>query len=182
MGSVRIAAVGLLALGFARGFRADPADTGVRAELRQLALRLATAVDDPEAITFNLSFDLHLANGSRKAFRLPTPRSGDADSARVTIFGVDAKAPDGAWVHILQATLIDNGALSYEPCALLRPGSEGDIRDVKTGFLLLKKQLRGLGEDPNIRLHIIIACRQAGGRVLSQAVTTDEFRIHVSPK
>lgn len=153
------------ALGFARGFHADPADTGVRAELRQLALRLSTAVDDPEAVTFNLNFDLHLANGSRRAFGLPAPRSGEADSSRATIFGVDSKGPDGAWAHVLQATMIDNGALSYEPCALLRPGSEGDIRDVKTG------------EDPNIRLHVMIACRQPGGRVLSQAVTTDEFRI-----
>jgi hypothetical protein len=182
---VRTAAIRLLfAAAFTHGFRADSADPGVRAEVRRAVLGPGAHQDDPDVAAFSLGFDLHLTNGSRKPVDLPMSRPGDGDgnSERVAILGVDSEGPDGVWVHLLQGSWYDNGTLTYEPCALLRPGMEGDIRGVKDGFVLLKKQLRGLGEEPTVRLQVTVFCRQPNGRLSAQDVTTDAFKVRLPAK
>lgn len=180
MGWVRTAAVCFLfAIALARGFRAASVDSGVRAEARRVALSPGAPQDDPEVAAFRLSFDLHVANGSERPIRLPASGSGKANSVRAAVLGVDSEGPGGNWVHLLQASWYDNGTLSYEPCASLPPGGAGDVRGVKDGFVLLKKQLAGLGEEPTLRLRVMIFCRQPGGRVSAQEVATEGFQVRL---
>jgi len=180
MGPTRVAMIGLvlaLALGLSR--HADGADSSLHAVVRQSTVGLGTPQGDPAAVTLKLGFDLHITNGSRRPLGLPLGRPGRAESIRVTIVGIDSQGPNATWAHLLQATFIDNGTLSYQPCTVLQPGSEGDVLDVRTGFLLLKKQLVGLGEEPTIRLSVMVTCRQPGGRIAAQEATSDAFRVRL---
>lgn len=168
-----------LFLAFVRGFRGSDADPTVRAEVRDAVLALDPAQDDHELAAFRLNFDLHLRNASGRSVSIPGARAASSSTVRAAILGVDSKAPNGAWVHLLQSSWYDNGSLNYEPCTELRPGAEGDVAGVHSGFTLLKKQLIGLSEEHTLRLHVIFFCRKTNGKVFAQETTTEEFRVHV---
>jgi hypothetical protein len=181
MGPTPVAMIGLLLiLASGLGRHADGADSSLHAAVRQPTVGLGAAQADPEVVTFKLGFNLHIANRSTRPVGLPLGLPGSTEYVRVTIVGIDSQGSDAAWAHLLQATFIDNGALSYQPCTLLRPGSEGNVRDVRTGFLLLKKQLVGLGKEQTIRLRLMVTCRQPGGRIAAQEVTSDAFRVRLT--
>lgn len=168
-----------LFLALVRGFRGSDADPSVRAEVRDAVLALDPAQDDHELASFRLNFDLHLTNASGRSLSVPGARPSSSSTVRAAILGVDSKAPDGAWVHLLQSSWYDNGSLNYEACAVLPSGAQGDIAGVHSGFTLLKKQLTGLSKENTLRLHVMFFCRKANGKVSAQATTTEEFRVRV---
>jgi hypothetical protein len=169
----------LLLVALLHPLQAFGADAGVRAEVRRVVLTRGEAQADPEVVTFRVDLDLHLTNGQRRAFGLPMSRVVGANSEKVTILGVDSKQPDKSWLSLLKASWYDNGTLSYEPCTMLRPGSEGDLQNMKSGFLLLKKQLPGLGDEPTLRLQLMIFCRQPSGKVFAQDLMTEPFTVRL---
>jgi len=179
MGRMRLASLGMILAIFGRGFRADGADPGVRGEVRHLTLQLRTVPENTDLVALDLRFDLHIANGSRRPIGLPAAGDGQVGSEGVTILGVESQAKDGGWTSLLQGTFIDNGTSKYEPCISLRPGSEGDVGSVKTWLPVLKKQLAALGEEPTIRLHVTLTCRQPRGGVRLQDVRTDAISMRL---
>jgi hypothetical protein len=168
----------ILAVAFAAGTRAVGEDSSVRAEVRQVALTRGAPRGDLLA-ALELSFDLHISNGTRRPLRIPETRARSAGSERAAVLGVDSKLPDLSWVNLLRTTWVGNGNERYEACVLLPPGSEGDVSGIRSGFLLLKEQLRSLGDEPTLRLQIMLSCKQPGGRVLTEGVTTEEFRVRL---
>lgn len=161
-----------------RGSRADD-ETSIRGEVHRAALAVGTPSGDPAAPSFSLAFDLHLFNTGTKSIWIPRPHPGSSAATRTAILGVFAKGRDGRWVRLLRGSWYGSGKETYEPCVAVKPGGEGDIYGVKDGFVILGKQLAGLGQEPVLRLEISVFCESPRGTVATQELTTEAFPVRL---
>jgi hypothetical protein len=137
-------------------------------------------LDDPEVAGFKVKFGVLLTNQSGEPLDLPKPQARNDRRTRVEVLGLQAKRPDGSWTHLFQSSRYDTGAIQYESCVPLPPGGVSAFADVSSGFVLLKSQVVELGNQPSLRLDLLILCGQPGGRVVSRAVTTEEFELRLA--
>jgi hypothetical protein len=150
----------------------------IRAEILH-AQAIPYPTDDPDVAAFNLKFDVRLGNGSGGQVNIPRAETGDGGTTRVAVLGVQAKQRDGSWAQVVQSSWSDTGTIKYEPCTLLPPGRVAEFANLPSGLLLLKRQLAGLGNEPTVRLNLMIFCRQPDGKVVTKTVTTGGFDLRL---
>lgn len=140
-------------------------------------------VDAPDVASFNLKYDVRLANESKDPVKIPKIRSGDTGASRMVLLGIQGRRADGTWAHIVQSSYYDTGSMMYAPCTTLAPGAEAEFPNLRGSLLLLKDQLAGLGSKPTVRFVLMMFCRQQDGEVVSATVTTDslDLRLPSSP-
>jgi hypothetical protein len=153
-------------------------DQTIRAEV-QHALATPYSTDDLEIAAFKLKFDVRLTNRSAKLVSLPDPKTGDGETMRIAVLGVQSKQPDGRWTYLVQSSWYDTGTLKYESCTSLSSEGIAEIGNVASGLTLMKKQLAGLGGQSTLRLNVMIFCRQPDGKVLATSVATDAFDLRL---
>jgi len=163
-----------LAVALASVFPALSSDRSIRAEV-QHALANPYRTDDPEVAAYTLKFDLRLTSRSAKLVSLPGPEARDGETTRIVVMGMQSRQPDGRWTYLFQSSWYGTSTTKYESCTSLSPEKTAEIENVESGLTLMKKQLAGLGTEPNVRLNLWFFCRQPNGKVLTTSVTTDAF-------
>ena len=149
-------------------------DQAIRAEV-QHALATPYRTDDPEVAAFTLKFDVRLTSRSTTPVVLPILKTNEGETTRVSVLGAQSKQPEGTWTYLLRSSWYDTGTLKYESCISLSSTRTAEIKNVASGFVLLKKQLAGLGSEPTVRLNLWFFCQQPDGTVLIKSATTDAF-------
>jgi hypothetical protein len=138
--------------------------------------------DDPDVAGFKLRFGLRLTNRSGEPLELPKSGPGDGGTTRIAVLGLEAKRPDGSWAHVFQSSWYDTGTIKYESCGPLPPGGVAEFADLASGFILLNRQLAGLGNEPMVRFNLMIFCHEPDGKVVTKAVTTEGFTLRLPPR
>lgn len=154
------------------------ADQPVHADVKD-AVATPDQTGDPDAPGFKVRFGLRLTNRSGEQLELPTSGTGNNGVTRIELVGMDAKRPDGRWAPLLRSSWYDTGTIKYEPCGPLPPGGVAEFTDLASGFLLLKRQLAGLGKEPTVRFNLMMFCRRPDGKVVTKTVTTEGFALHL---
>jgi len=140
--------------------------------------------DDPDLAGFKLKLEVRLTNRSEVPLDLPKTGREIGGTTRVAVLNVEVKRPDGGWAYVVQSSWYDTGSIKYESCGSLPPGGVGEFSDLPSGFVILKRQLAGLGSGATVRFGLMILCREPGGKVVTKAVTTDgvELRLTARPE
>ena len=168
----------LIVIGLSGGVTGLRSDQPIRAEVARAFVRQLQA-DDPDVAAFNLELDIRLANRSATGVDIPKPKVGDAETTRIVVLGVDSKQENGPWTSLIQSSWYDVGNSKYDMCTRLPEGEAKEFKNVKSGLLLLRTQLRGLGQEPTIRLDLMVICRKQDGKVISERTTTEAFGLRL---
>lgn len=158
--------------------RGSSSDQPIRAEIQHV-LAIPDRADDPDVAAFKLEIDVRLTNRSGGPVSLPKSESGDAAATRIAVLGVQTKQRDGRWAHLVQSSWYDAGTLKYESCRTLPPGGVAEFANLPSGLMLLKSQLAGLGNEPTVRIDLLIFCRQPDGKVVTTRALSDGFELRL---
>ncbi len=125
---------------------------------------------------FELTIDLRLTNRSEEFTSIPDVRVDSNEATWITFDGVLSQRPDGTWGYVVNPGLpVYPENTRYASCTSLRPGATADFSGVKTRFAMLDKRRAGLGSKPNVRLNLVLLCRQPDGKVITKILATDPF-------
>lgn len=173
--SQRCVLVGLLVALFAAG-----SDSGIRAEVQRAKARVEET-EDQEVVTLKLRLGLRLQNLSTKGAFLPKFQTRGSGSD-IRMLDAQAKQSDGKWAYLVRTGLYDTGATRHAPCTALSPGSAGSFGSIAVGVTLLRKQVNVLGDEPTMRVNLLLTCRKPEGAVVHTAIPIDELRIRLDPQ
>jgi len=161
----------LSAASIARG-----ADEPLKVEVQHA---LATLDSAGGHVTYRLKFDLRLFNKSAAPVSLPSIET--SEDSIISLLGMQSKSPQGLWTNLFQTSFYGSGDEKYQPCVALPPAGTKEVVGVTKRFSLLSKQLPDLGNEPTLRLYLMLSCRRPDGSVISPSFLTEGFTLRLPP-